>query len=67
MHGQVGSFWKILSEQTIRILVGTALPRTLWITEVDINISCQRETLVVRKLFATIPCEGLVEFPRQFV
>jgi len=36
MHGQVGAFGKVLPEQSVGVLIGTALPRTLQITEVDI-------------------------------
>src|SRR3974390_1488107 len=35
---QVSSFRKVLSQQTIGVLIGTALPRTLRIAEVNIDI-----------------------------
>src|SRR3974390_3030266 len=35
---QVSSFRKVLSQQTIAVLIGTALPRTLRIAEVNIDI-----------------------------
>ena len=57
MYGQVGSFWEVLSEQSVGILIGTALPRALWITEVNINIGRQCEAFVVCKLFAAVPCQ----------
>ena len=60
MHGQVGAFWEVLSEQSVGVLIGTALPRALWITEVDINIGRQCEALVVGKFFAAIPYLGLL-------
>ena len=59
MHGQISSFWKVLSEQAVGVLVGTPLPRTLWIAKVHINIGCQCEPLVVNQFFAPVPCKGL--------
>src|SRR5258707_12475364 len=38
VHRQVGSFRKILSQQTIGVLVGTALPWTLRIAKVNIDV-----------------------------
>ena len=34
---QVGSLGEVLSEQAIGVLVGTALPRTAWVAEVNID------------------------------
>src|SRR5215467_8802331 len=38
VHRQVGSFRKVLSQQAIGVLVGTALPRTLRIAKVNIDV-----------------------------
>src|SRR2546422_6701195 len=38
VHRQVGSFRKILSQQAIGVLVGTALPWTLRIAKVNIDV-----------------------------
>src|SRR2546423_15595195 len=38
VDGQVGSLWKVLSQQTVGVLVGAALPGTLRITEVDVDV-----------------------------
>src|SRR5260221_12142343 len=38
VHRQFGSFRKILSQQTIGVLVGTALPWTLRIAKVNIDV-----------------------------
>jgi hypothetical protein len=37
VYRQVGSLRKILSQQTIGVLIGTALPRTLRIAEVNVD------------------------------
>src|ERR1035437_2670557 len=44
VHRQVGSLGKILSQQTVGVLIGSALPRALRITEVDVDIG--RETVL---------------------
>jgi len=36
---QVHSFGEVLSQQAIGVFIGTPLPRTVGITEVDINIA----------------------------
>src|SRR5437660_2795012 len=38
VHRQVGFFWKILSQQGLAVLVGTALPWTLRIANVNIDV-----------------------------
>src|SRR5712691_8146480 len=55
VHRQVGSLRKILSQQTIGVLIGTALPRTLRIAEVNIDVGCQREPSMIRKFLAAVP------------
>jgi hypothetical protein len=37
VHRQVGSLRKVLSQQTVGVLIGTALPRTLRIAEVNVD------------------------------
>src|ERR1017187_6471619 len=37
VHRQVGSLRKVLSQQTVGVLIGTALPRTLRIAEVNLD------------------------------
>src|ERR1035437_6001434 len=44
VHRQVGSLRKVLSQQTIGVLVGTALPRTLRIAEVNVDVGRQRKS-----------------------
>lgn len=62
MYRQVRSFWKVLPKQAIGILIGTALPWTLWIAEIDFDIGCQGKSLMVLHLRASIPSQGFVEF-----
>jgi hypothetical protein len=38
MHRQVGPFREVLPEQTIGVFIGTALPRTLRIAEVNVDV-----------------------------
>src|SRR5210317_77637 len=64
---EIHSFREVLSEQTVRVFVGAALPRTLWIAEVDLDVSVQAEACVISHLFATIPGQRLVKFTRYLM
>jgi len=55
MDGQVRPFREVLSQQPVRVFVAAALPRALWITEVDFHIRGHREALVLGHLQATVP------------
>ena len=48
--GQVGFLREVLSQQSIRVFVGAALPGTLRITEVDVDLGGYREVFVTGKL-----------------
>src|SRR5664280_1914629 len=62
---QVGSLRKVLSQQTIGVLVGPALPRTLRIAEVNVDIGRQRKSSMIRKLLAPVPGQRLIQLTRQ--
>ena len=64
VYRQVRSLGEVLSEQTICIFVGSPLPGTLWIAEVNIDVSRQREAFVIGKLLAAVPGQRLVQLPR---
>src|SRR5450759_4773773 len=65
VHRQVSSLRKVLSQQTIGVLVGTALPRTLRIAEVNVDIGRQRKSSMIRKLLAPVPGQRLIQLTRQ--
>src|SRR6476469_8907032 len=52
MHRQVGAFRKVLSQQTIGVLIRAALPRALRVAEVDIDVGRQGKSSMIRKLLA---------------
>ena len=60
---EIHSFREVLPKQAVGVLVGAALPRTLWITEVDLDVRVQGEAFVISHFFASIPGERLVKFP----
>src|ERR1039457_6284393 len=64
VHRQVGSLRKVLSQQTIGVLVGTALPWALRITEVNVDIGRQRKSAMIRQLLATVPGQRFIELTR---
>ena len=64
VHRQVGSFRKVLPQQTVSVLIGTTLPGALWIAEVDINIGRERESSMIRKLLPSVPGQGLIQLIR---
>ncbi len=61
---EIHSLREVLPQQAIGVFVRASLPRTLWIAEVDFNLSVQAEAFVIGHLFAAIPGQRLVEFPR---
>src|SRR5476649_874719 len=65
MHRQVSSLRKILSQQTIVILIRPTLPRTLRIAEVDGDVGRQRKSSMIRKLLAPVPGQRLIQLTRQ--
>ena len=55
MDRQVGASPEVLPQQEIRVFVGAALPGSLRITEVDLNIRRYREVFMLGHLQAAIP------------
>src|SRR4029450_11766331 len=53
VHRQVGSLRKILSQQAIGVLIGTALPRTLRIAEVNVDVGRERASPMIRQSAAS--------------
>jgi len=54
MHREVGTFWEVLAQKSVGVLVGAALPRAVRIAEVDIEISRSVSCIAERK--AAVPC-----------
>ena len=52
MHRQVGALRKVLSQQTIGVLVRSALPRALRIAKIDVDVGRQRKSTMSRQLLA---------------
>src|SRR5690349_16021291 len=61
---QVGSLRKVLSQQAIGVLIRTALPRTLRIAEVNIDVGRQRKSPMIGKLLAAVPGQRFIELSR---
>jgi hypothetical protein len=64
VHGQVGPLRKVLPQKTVGVLIGATLPRTLRIAEVNLDIGRQRLPPMIRKLFAAVPGQRLVQLIR---
>ena len=47
---QVHAFREVLPQQAVGVFIGTPLPGTLWITEVNLDIRVQGEALVIGHL-----------------
>src|SRR4249919_2407849 len=45
---QVGSFRKVLPQQTIGVLIRTTLPGALRVTEVDVDVGRERKSPMIR-------------------
>ena len=39
VHAEIGAFWKILTQQSVGVLVGAALPRAVRIAEIHLDAS----------------------------
>src|SRR6478735_5178464 len=64
VHGQVSPLRQVLPQQTVGVLIGTTLPRTLRIAEVNVDIGCQRQAPMIRKLLAAVPGQRLIQLIR---
>ena len=67
VYRQVGSLGEVLSEQTVGVLVGTALPRTARVAEVNIDVRRQAKPSMIREFFAAVPGERFIEFARELL
>jgi hypothetical protein len=47
MCAQIGTFRKVLAQQPFGILVGAALPRALWVAEVDLPLAAFQHALPI--------------------
>src|SRR4029077_20230006 len=64
VHGQVGALGKVLSQQAIGVFIRAALPRTLRIAEVNIDVGRQREPSMIRKFLASVPGQRFIQLTR---
>jgi hypothetical protein len=49
VNGQIPVRWKVVSRKSIRILVRSPLPRTLWIAKAELQICSNRNLLMLRR------------------
>src|SRR5260370_36627810 len=61
VHRQVGALWKVLSQQTIGVLVRPALPRALRVAKIYVDFGRQRKATMIRKFLSPIPGQGLIQ------
>src|SRR5471032_481940 len=64
---EVNALREVLPQEPVGIFVRSALPGTLGIAEVNLDIGGQREALVIRHLLAAIPGERPVELVWQLL
>src|SRR5712672_2088114 len=60
MHRQVGALRKVLSQQTIGVLIRAALPWALRIAKINVDVCRQREASMVRKFLTPVPGQRLI-------
>src|SRR5258708_19825705 len=60
MHRQVGALRKVLSQQTIGVLIRAALPRALRIAKINVDVCRQREPSMVRKFLTPVPRQRFI-------
>ena len=56
---QVGAPRKVLSQQTIGVLIRPALPRALWIAEIYVDFGRQRKATTIGKFLAPVQVRDL--------
>ena len=64
---EIRTFGEVLPQQSVGILVGAALPGTLRIAEVHLDVGRHREAFVLRHLKAPIPGEGATQLAGQLL
>ena len=57
----------VLSQEAVGVLVGSPLPRTLRIAEVDIDVGRQSKAPVIRQFLAPVPGQRFVELGWQLL
>ena len=67
VYRQIRSLRKILSQQPIGVLIGSALPGASRVAEIDLDVRRQAKRLVIGELLAAIPCQRLVELSGQLL
>jgi hypothetical protein len=56
--GEVGAFGEVLAERSVGVLVGSALPGRVWITEVDGQVGGEGDLGVAGEFGAPVPGQG---------
>src|SRR5919106_6827771 len=51
--------WEILAEQTIGVFIGAALPRRIGMGEVELELKCLSNLLMIGELLAVIGSQGV--------
>ena len=65
MSGEVGAFGEVLTEETVGVLVGSTLPWTLRVAEVDVEVGICAELSVLGHFGALVPGQGAAELLGQ--
>lgn len=61
MHRQVGAFREVLADESVRVLVGSSLPRAVRIAEVDLEFCREGDLFVSGEFGSLIPGQGLTQ------
>src|SRR5467141_2658784 len=64
MHRQVSALRKVLSQQTIDVLIRAALPWVLRIAKINVDVCRQREPSMVRKFLTPVPGQRFIQLAR---
>ena len=62
---EVGAFRQVLTQQTVGVLVGPALPRTVGVAEVDLDVGGEGERVMGRQFQPAVPGERGHQSTRQ--
>src|SRR5882757_6362416 len=65
MRAEIGALWKILTQQSVGVLVGAALPWAVRIAEIDLDASIDLQACVLSHLSSLIPGQRSTQLLRQ--
>ncbi len=65
VSAEVGALGEVLTQESVGVLIGAALPWWLWVAEVDLDAGVDAKLGVLGHLLATAPSQRASQLSRQ--